>query len=482
MMQAYVASSSVHVHAQSLRGERAWLCGTRVQGARGGAYARRGAVAALTMTATAPVSQQQYALRFLDAETALQVQQKVGTPCYVYDMKSLRAQAEAMLKFPNAFGLTVRYAMKAAPNVAVLQLFKKMGLHIDASSGYEIRRALNAGFEPHKIYMSTQELPADFKEFLDMGVGINACSLSQLERIGKACPGARVGLRFNPGRGSGGTGKTNVGGPDSSFGIWHELIPHVQQIVEKYGLNVEKIHTHIGSGSDPVVWQEVSNASLGIAAQFPSATILNLGGGYKVARTPTEKGTDIQQCGEPVKQAFEKFASDHGRQLKLEVEPGTFLVANCCSLVCTAQDVVSTGASGHEFIKLDAGMTEVLRPSLYGAVHPVVVVPRGRTESESQKYVVVGHCCESGDLITCAPGEPETLMAVSLPKTVIGDAVVVEGVGAYCAGMSTKNYNSFPEAAEVMLDLSGKIHVVRNRQPAEQIWQNEKALDDALLS
>merc|ERR1712224_1101344 len=104
-------------------------------------------------------------------------------------------------------------------------------------------------------------------------------------------------------------------------------------------------------------------------------------------------------------------------------------------------DVVSTrgaGSGGYDFIKLDAGMTEVLRPSLYGAQHPVTIVPKSddprSTEGAATKeYVVVGHCCESGDLLTPAVGEPEVIAPRSLVEAEIGDAVVIGSAGAYCA-------------------------------------------------
>ena len=112
--------------------------------------------------------------------------------------------------------------MKACPNAAILKIFDKKGLHFDASSGFEVKRALAAGIQANKISLSSQEIPKDFAGLLGQGVKINACSIQQLERVGQALPGHEVGLRFNPGRGSGGTGKTNVGGSDASFGIWHE--------------------------------------------------------------------------------------------------------------------------------------------------------------------------------------------------------------------------------------------------------------------
>merc|ERR1712003_284798 len=146
------------------------------------------------------------------------------------------------------------------------------------------------------------------------------------------------------------------------------------------------------------------------------------------------------------------------------------------ALVSTIQDkVFTTGDSGHIFLKLDSGMTDVLRPSLYGAIHPMTILPgTGKTEdigSETEDVIVVGHCCESGDLMTPKPGEPEDLAERCLRKAEIGDLLVMDGSGAYCAGMSTKNYNSFPEAPEVMVDFEGKPHIIRHRQP--EVTQEE---------
>ncbi|MGJ8640171.1 MAG: diaminopimelate decarboxylase [Opitutaceae bacterium] len=412
--------------------------------------------------------------RFLDYTVARTVADQFGTPVYVYDEASLKANAAAVLAFPNAFGLTARYAMKASPNAAILQIFQKAGLHIDASSGYEVRRAFAAGYEAEKISLSTQELPADFAELYEAGIEINACSLDQLERFGKAFPGRNIGLRFNPGAGSGGNNRTNVGGPASSFGIWHEWTDKAQAIVAEYDLKVIRIHTHIGSGSDPKVWQKVSSMSLDLVRQFPDVVSLNLGGGFKVARMADEVSTDLQECGAPVAELFREFAAETGREIRLEIEPGTFLVANACSVLSKVQDLVSTGADGYEFIKLDMGMTEVLRPSIYGAQHPIFIL-QPETATETQQYMIVGHCCESGDILTPAPGDPELLATRELPTTKIGDLCVVDGAGAYCAAMSTKNYNSFPEAAEVLLDTNQQAHLIRKRQAPADLWSNEVA-------
>lgn len=408
----------------------------------------------------------------LTHDEASLIRDRIGTPAYIYDEKALRASAERALAFPNAFGMTVRYAMKAWPNAAVLRLFESMGLSFDASSGHEVTRLLHAGVGTTHISLSTQELPLNFADFCEQGVELNACSLRQLESYGKRLPGTRVGVRFNPGLGSGGTQRTNVGGPASSFGIWHEQLPQVREIAERYDLEIHRVHSHIGSGSDPEVWSRAVSLTLRLAREIETVTTVNLGGGFKVARVEGEKTTDFNVIGPPVKALFEQFAEETGRKLHFEIEPGTMLVANAGALLARVQDIVSTGAEGYTFYKLDTGMTEILRPSMYGAQHTFeIIAPEPRPASQSA--LVVGHCCESGDILTPAPGDPEALSPRELPVAEVGDFCLISGTGAYCAAMPAKNYNSFPEAPELLRDADGEWRIIRHRQDFVQILQNE---------
>lgn len=137
-------------------------------------------------------------------------------------------------------------------------------------------------------------------------------------------------------------------------------------------------------------------------------------------------------------------------------------------------------------------MTEVLRPSIYGAQHPVVHLGKSCNSSKSSDvcsnnngsssddaYIVVGHCCESGDLFTCAPGEPETLLSRSLISSSSSSSAAAANANAKSQSISCieigdlKNYNSFPEAPEVLIDTDGKIHVIRGKQTLDQIIENE---------
>lgn len=407
---------------------------------------------------------------FLTADTAAAVRERFGTPCYVYDQQALEAAARTALALPAPYGFTLRYAMKANPSHGVLTLFRALGLHIDASSDFEVERALRAGFAPEQIQLTAQMPSRRLAEWAGRGVRFNACSLHQLAMFGEAAPGGEVTVRLNPGLGSGSTRRTNTGGPASSFGIWHEYLGEVKALSARHDVRITRLHTHIGSGSDPEVWKRVARMSLDLAAQLPAVTTLNLGGGFKVARMPDEQATDLADVGAHIRQELIAFRERDGRALHLEIEPGTYLVANAGAVVATCVDVVDTGADGYRFAKLDTGMPELTRPSLYGAQHPIAVLTAA---TEKGEVIFSGPCCESGDILTPAPGDPEALAPRRVPLPRIGDLVVIGGAGAYCAAMSTINYNSFPQAPEVLLEADGTLRLLRQRQQPDQIWQNE---------
>ncbi len=413
-------------------------------------------------------------LRFLDARRTLELQREFGTPFYVYDEDTLLERAREVLAFPNPYGLVGRYAMKALPTAAILRLLTEAGLEIDASSGFEADRALRAGIAAERIQITAQELPRNLEELVAQGVRFNACSLRQLEHYAALFPGNELSVRINPGLGSGHSNRTNVGGPSSSFGIWHEQLPQVLEVAARHGLRIARMHTHIGSGSDPDKWVVCAKMSLAIAARLPEVHTLSLGGGFNVGRMANEDSADLLAIGQKIVPEVENFAREYGRELALEIEPGTYVAASSGALVCTITDLVETASdTGYRFIKIDAGMSEIVRPSMYGGQHPIVVVPADDQPRETGGYLVAGHCCESGDVLTPAPGNPESLQTRTLVTPHVGDALVIEGAGAYCSGMTTKNYNAFPECAEVLLRSDGRAELIRRRQTLEQMLQNE---------
>ena len=417
-------------------------------------------------------------MRFLNEPQIALIRERFGTPVFVYDQRQLEAAADHVLAFPAPCRLVGRFAMKALPNAAVLRIFDSKGLHIDASSSFEADRALRAGVAPERIQITAQELPRDLKGLVQRGILFNACSLHQLRNFGLLFPGSALSIRVNPGAGSGHNNRTNTGGTASSFGIWHENLEDAFAVAREFDLRLTGLHTHIGSGGDPDVWKRCAGLVLSIAERFPDLNRLSLGGGFKVARMEGDTGANLEEIGATLRPSLAAFLDGRDTEtFQLEIEPGSFLVANAGAILSEIVDIVDTGPDGYTFLKVDAGMTELLRPAMYGAQHPLSVVTSGhatgRDEADSIDYVVAGHCCESSDILTTAPGDPECLSPRRMARAEIGDTLVIEGTGAYASSMSAKNYNSFPEAAEVLIDGSGEPRLIRRRQSLDQAMQNE---------
>jgi diaminopimelate decarboxylase len=134
------------------------------------------------------------------ADVAAEVRRRFGTPCYVYDHAALETAARQALAFPAPFGLTVRYAMKANPSRGILALFRELGLHVDASSDFEVERALRAGFAAERIQLTSQMPSRALERHLARGVLFNACSLHQLEEFGRRAPAPQLSVGVKPGR------------------------------------------------------------------------------------------------------------------------------------------------------------------------------------------------------------------------------------------------------------------------------------------
>jgi diaminopimelate decarboxylase len=383
----------------------------------------------------------------MDKRRLLNLASKYGTPLYVYDRAALEAAARKLLKADLPYGLVARYAVKANPHPEIVKLFDTLGLHFDASSAYEAAELIEQGVSPEKISLSGQTLEGPAEEVLSRQILPVATSLHQIDVL-HGLGVKELGLRVNPGIGSGHNNRTNVGGPSSSFGVWHEYLPEAIAKAKKYDMTINRLHTHIGSGADPKVWKTVIGKSLEIAEKLPEVTALDIGGGYKVARMAGEIAMDMDEVFAVFSEALRDFRVKTGRELKLEIEPGSYLVANAGTLLARVEDIVDTGPRGYTFLRLNTGMNDILRPSLYGAQHPIEVLNGSVNRDE---YVVVGHNCESGDILTPAPGDPEGSLARSLNRASIGDVVAIGGVGAYCASMRAGSYNSFPGANEVVV-------------------------------
>ncbi|MBN1961130.1 MAG: diaminopimelate decarboxylase [Deltaproteobacteria bacterium] len=430
-------------------------------------------------------------VRSLSTQNIIDLIEKYGTPLYVYDEKLLRAKCRAVLAIPSAFGLYVGYAMKANSSRALLEIIASENIGIDASSFNEVQRAIAANIKAQRIMLTTQDIPMgdDRKELeclMKEGLLYNVCSQQQLELIADFVQKEKlpISVRVNPGIGTGESVTRNTGDDYSSFGNHLGNIENLLAIVRERKIVVKQVHCHIGSGGDPQVWRANIERMLEITERyFPEAKWVNLGGGFKEARMPDESAADINELGIYAKQQFEAFAARTGRQLTMVVEPGTFLIANAGYVVAVVIDKKTTGQNGFEFLILDAGMETITRPLLYGSRHPFYVVSRDGCllssefdpqVSSNNKLVVAGRCCESGDSQTLDAQGHIAPRAMANPN--IGDYVIIGGAGAYCSSMSLVGYNSYTQAAEVLVREDGSLQLIRKRQTLLQLCQNELPL------
>ncbi len=413
-----------------------------------------------------------------------------GTPLYLYDEAMIVERCRDVLAMPSAFGLTGRYAMKANPGRAILELVSEAGMGVDASSLNEVRRARRAGVPAGRIMLTSQEVPEgqdrlDLEGLMREGLVYNACSQLQLERVAPfaRASGLELSVRVNPGVGAGESVTRNTGDKYSSFGVHLAGLERLTSLARDAGVVIGGVHVHIGSGGDPAAWRENIDRMLDIVERFfPDAHTVDLGGGFKEARMPDEQAADVAALGMHARERFEAFAARTGRRLHMSVEPGTYLVANAGYLVTRVVDRKWSGPGGFEFLVTDGGMEANTRPLLYGSRHPFYVISRAGELLSSEWNlndpnveldfrVVVGRCCESGD--SQSLDHHGHIIPRMMADAQVGDFLVVGGTGAYCSAMSPFNYNSHLQAPEVLLATGGSLQVIRRAQSLDQVVANE---------
>ncbi len=424
----------------------------------------------------------------LDAALVPEIARQWGTPVYLHDQAFIERSCEQLLGMPNAYGLHVRYAMKANSDRTVLRVVTAKGLDLDCSSLEEAARAFAAGVPYSRMMLTTQQVPLDeerleLEEMIRSGLKYNVCSMTQFRLISGFAKENRVDLsiRVHPGAAGGGESQTrDTGSEYSCFGVHLKDVPTATAMAAELGVRFTQVHVHIGSGGDPDKWRENIDRELGFVAEyFPDADTVSFGGGLKVARMPGEKWADITALGEYAAQRIKAFKEATGRELKMEIEPGTFVVANSGHIITRIIDKKLTNEMN--FLIVDGGMELLSRPLLYGSEHPVAIVRQDGAllSSEfdavatgaSKPFGIVGRCCESGDSVRL-DGDGN-IVPVQIVEPEIGDYMVIGGTGAYSESMSPENYNSHRKAPAVMKRLNSELVLIRKKQTRQQVIQNE---------
>lgn len=395
-----------------------------------------------------------------------QVGEQFGTPCFVYSRAALE---QAFRAYDRAFGARAHlicYAMKANSNLAILNLFARLGCGFDIVSGGELARVIAAGGDPAKtVFSGVGKTRDSMRQALAAGVRcFNVESESELERLaalarvmGRKAP---ISLRVNPDVDAKTHPHISTGRKENKFGIaFGEALRIYRNAHASADLEVVGIDCHIGSQLTELApfidaFEKVLTLVDRLAAEGIELKHLDLGGGLGIHYRDEEP---------PSAEAYVRALLDcvAGRKHEILLEPGRSLVGNA-GLLLTRVEYLKHGDT-RNFAVVDAAMNDLIRPALYDAYHEIRLV-RPSTGSDSMRYEVVGPVCESADFLA-----HDREFALSE-----GDLLAVMSAGAYGMSMSS-NYNSRVRAAEVMID-GDKAHLVRERERIEQLFAGERLL------
>lgn len=393
----------------------------------------------------------------------------VGTPSYVYSGPAIRSQYARLSAALDGMPHRLHYSVKANSNLAILGVLRKLGAGVDIVSGGELYRAQSAGyFGPDIVFSGVGKTRRELEEALTVGVRlINVESEGELELLdriaGEMGIVAPVALRVNPEvMVDTPHPYTRTGVKGMKFGIpFDETLPVAKRALEMEHVSLIGLDMHVGSQISQFQPYEIGlGRLLQLTSEIQAAgakglRYLDIGGGLAVTYD-AEHPIDIEGFGAAVR----KLVKPTG--LELILEPGRFLVGNAGVLLTRV--LYRKRSGGKEFIIIDAGMNDLLRPSHYNAYHKIeAVTPRGGKVTAD----IVGPICESGDFFG---------LHREVDDVEPGDLVVVRSSGAYGFAMAS-NYNSRPRSAEVLVD-RGRFGVITEREEYPDLVRKEKLEPD----
>jgi diaminopimelate decarboxylase len=404
--------------------------------------------------------------RWLDGVDLQQLAERIPTPFHAYSASAIHQRIDALKAALAGLDAGICFAVKANPNLAILQLMANAGLGADIVSVGELRRALNAGIPADRIVFSGVGKSADeIAGALNVGVArFNVESLDELHTLQQLAKTqevtARAAVRINPDVDAHTHAKISTGKSENKFGVsidearrWfaaRRTFDHVQ---------LDGLHVHIGSqilSVDPfrLALQRVATFWRELERDGHAVNSIDVGGGLGVCyRAGTDQPVAAADYVAVIREALADF---RGRLL---LEPGRYLVAEA-GVLLTRVIRVKRGTE-RSFLVLDAAMNDLQRPSLYDAWHDIVpVLDQGRPATT---YDIVGPVCETGDTFA---------RARELPACAAGDLLLIKATGAYGTSMAS-TYNSRPLAAEVLLH-QGRYAVIRRRQHFEEMIAGEQ--------
>jgi diaminopimelate decarboxylase len=391
-----------------------------------------------------------------------------GTPCYVYSKAAIetnyRAYETALSQWPSR----ICYAVKANSNLAVLNVLAKMGAGFDIVSIGELERVIRAGGDVNKVVFSGVAKRADeIRRALVLGIDcFNIESTAELQRLDAITREmdihANVSLRVNPDVDATTHPYISTGLKENKFGVdIKDALEIYLQIAKCSHLNAVGVDCHIGSQLlDLSPFQASFEKIFALVEQLADSGIhlrhIDIGGGLGIRYEASDQPPSMQQYAE-VLAPFMDTMKKKAIRVEIFIEPGRSIVGDAGVLLTRIEHIKNT--RDKNFALVDAGMNDLMRPSLYSAWHDITAVEQ--TNDNSASYDVVGPVCETGDFL----GKNRELAIQE------GSLLAVHAAGAYGFVMSS-NYNTRLRAAEVLVD-GDQAHLIRMRETFDQILANE---------
>jgi diaminopimelate decarboxylase len=415
-------------------------------------------MAAMTFTVLPEDSQVRDGRLQIGGCDARELARRYGTPAYVVAEEDLRSRARAFkaaLATHHEGPGEVVFASKAFPCTAVLRAFAEEGLAVDVASGGELHLALRAGFAPEKIVVhGNAKSHAEVAAALDCGVGYfvvdNFEDLERLERL--ATETQRILIRVTPGVEAATHAKIATGQHDSKFGF--TMADAAEAIARAQGsdkLELAGLHMHIGSQLFDL---QPYRAAVKVLATLGHFDVYDLGGGLGSPYTAADRPLTVDDW---VAGLAGTLAERVGSGRTLLLEPGRALTANACVTLYTVENVKR---GTRVWVAVDGGMSDNLRPMLYGA--PFEFHVADRFDDDGEPCTIVGKHCESGDVL----GED-----IHIPEPEPGDVLVMPASGAYTYAMAN-NYNGVPRPP-VVFAAGGEARLVVRRETYEDLHHRD---------
>ncbi len=385
-----------------------------------------------------------------------------GTPFHIYDEAGIRATgAQLKQAFAGIDGFREYYAVKALPNRRILQLMKEMGFGFDCSSIPELilSRQLGAGLE--EIMFTSNN--TSHEEFLfaeqDGGCILNLDDISLIDKVPNFPE--LICFRYNPGPRR--TGNVIIGNPvEAKYGVTHEQVVEAYRRARARGAKRFGLHTMVASNELDYTYMvetarmvleiaELVEKELGIRFEF-----VNIGGGFGIPYKPEQQPLNISAMAKEITEQFDAFKTRHGYAPRMYMESGRFMTGPHGALVTTAINAKDTY---RKYIGVDACMSSLMRPALYGSYHHIDVIGK-ENQPKTETYDVVGSLCENNDKFAIERG---------LPPIADGDTLVIHDSGAHGHAMGFQ-YNGRLRPKELLLREDGSVELIRRAETVEDYF------------